>query len=69
MALDEHADNDGDGGPPAGAHGQLVEPLLQRQLVHHAVPTSEHGRHGVWSRGRRGWRSCGGRGRRMGAEK
>lgn len=57
VALNQDADDDGNSGPPASAHGQFIEPLLQRELAHHTVATSEHGRHGGrWDR----WVAAGG---------
>lgn len=57
VALNQDADDDGNSGPPASAHRQFIEPLLQRELAHHTVATSEHGRHGGrWDR----WVAAGG---------
>lgn len=46
VALDEYAQNDCDGGPPASANRQLVEPLLERKLSHHALAGPKHSGHG-----------------------
>lgn len=46
MALHQHTGTQCSSHPPSGADGHLVEPLLQREAAHHAVPAGEHIRHG-----------------------
>jgi hypothetical protein len=45
-ALHKNAGTESGCHPPARAHGHLVEPLLQRELAHHAVTSHNicHGR-------------------------
>lgn len=42
MALHQHTGAQHRRHPPPGAHRHLVEPLLQRELSHHAIARAEH---------------------------
>jgi hypothetical protein len=46
-ALDQHTCTQRCRHPPSRAYGHLVEPLLERESSHHAVPASKYVCHGV----------------------
>lgn len=46
MALHQDASTQCGCHPPSCADGHLVEPLFEWEASHHAIPTSEHIRHG-----------------------